>query len=192
MDETPYPRFIQAPAYGSPVSCQGWIVVVTPTTWTTWIGREIDVVPFHPTPTDKHPDNLSKIALFTGAAAPKASVTVVAVSLPETVALTGRGCGLGKRTSSDDIVSPPQRPSQSLVESVARTRTDRKFLCGGYNTSLKSTKVQGESVGEDEILTEDLTKTVDKFSLSLTNKDFKIVLEKPNGDIRGISPVDVW
>ena len=53
-------------------------------------------------------------------------------------------------------------------------RQGRKFLRGGYNESLKAAKVNGQSVGEYEILAEELAEAVDKFSLSLTNKDFQI------------------
>ena len=86
-----------------------------------------------------------------------------------------RGYALGKRTAPGDRVSPVARASQSLVEAVARVRAVRKILRGGYNASLKAAKVNGESVDEDEIL-EELSEEVDKFSLSLTNKDFQISL----------------
>ena len=66
-----------------------------------------------------------------------------------------------------DNVPPPPRPNQSLVEGVSRDRVGRKSLHGVYNAGLKTSKTKGESVVEDEILAEDLTETVDTFSLSL-------------------------
>jgi hypothetical protein len=68
------------------------------------------------------------------------------------------------------------RTSQSLVEVVVVARPGRKFLRGDYRATPKAARVNGESVGEDEILPEEFAETVDKFSLSLTNKDFRISL----------------
>ena len=138
--------------------------------------REGSTTPVQPTPKDKNPGNRPSPSFLTGAAEPRASALSVTVSLPESAVLTGQGCALGKRAAVVDIVSSPQDASQSLEESVSRSRVGRKFLLRGYKTTLKLAKANGESVGEDEILTEELTETVDKFSLSLTNKDFQTTL----------------
>ena len=106
----------------------------------------------------------------------KASTSAVDVSLHESAVFADRGYVLGKRTETGDIVSPPQRASKSLEEDVERARAGRKFLLGGYKTALTLAKVKRESVGEDEILSEELVETVDKFSLFLTKKDFQIDL----------------
>ena len=177
------PGFVQPPAYGSPVTWQGWSalrqepVLVAPTAGTGWtIGLGGSVVAVKSTPEDKNPGNPLKPALLVGAAASKAPSPAVVVSIHEATACVVRGCALGKRAAAGDGVPTLPRTSQSLAEVVAVARAGRKFLRGGYRAALKAAKVNGESVGEDEILAEELAEAVDKFSLSLTNKDFRIAL----------------
>ena len=174
---------IQPPVCGSPVAGQGWSalrqgpVAVAPTSWTGWNnGREGSVTPVQTTPVDKNPDNRPSPVSLAGVEVPRASEFAVAVSLFETVVLSGQGCDLGKWAETGDIVPPPQRASQTLEEVVARSRAGRKFLCGGYKSVLKLAKVKVESVVEDKILAEELSEAVDKYSLSLTNKDFQTTL----------------
>ena len=57
-----------------------------------------------------------------------------------------------------------------------------------HRTALKAAKERGESVGEDEILAEELADAVDKFSLSLTNKDFQIALGMTTAGFHSMGP----
>ena len=173
MVESPYIVLVQVPSYGSPVVWEGWSAIhqesvsVTPTVWRGWKNGRPDHL------TGQVPRKPTEVSPLCGG---ETSVPVAVVSLPETSDFANRAYALGKRTSVGDRVPPLPRDSQSLEETVARARAGRKFLIRGYNTSLKSAKVKEESVVEDEILPEELTEGVDKFSLSLTNKDFQISL----------------
>jgi hypothetical protein len=71
---------------------------------------------------------------------------------------------------------PLQRGSHSLAEAVARSREERKFSLRDYTAVLRVAKGKGEKVGGDEIANEGLAEAVDKFALSLTNKDYQMAL----------------
>jgi hypothetical protein len=172
--ESPYIGLIQVPTYGTTVEWEGWSVIhqesvsVTPTVWTGWKNGRPDHL------TGQVPRKPTEVSPPCGGGSAESICT-------RSLCLPPRGIGFReqsrKRTSVGDRVPPLPRDSQSLEETVARARAGRKFLIRGYNTSLKSTKVKEESVVEDEILPEELFEGVDKFSLSLTNKDFQIALD---------------
>jgi hypothetical protein len=69
---------------------------------------------------------------------------------------------------------PLQRGSHSLAEAVARSREERKFSPSDYTAALRVAKATGEKVGGDEIADKGLAEAVDKFALSLTNKDYQM------------------
>ena len=68
---------------------------------------------------------------------------------------------------------PPHRARKPLAEAATRARAGRKFLRGGYKGAMTLAKIKRESVGEDEILAEELAEAGDKVPLFLTNKDFQ-------------------
>ena len=201
--ESQNPGHVQPPAYGSPVAWQGWSALrqepgpVAPTAWTGWtLGLGSSGVAIQSTPEDRNPGNPLKPALLEGAAAPTAPSPAVAVSIHEAAACVVREGALGKRAVADERVPSLSRAGEwptrgkdgTLAEAVARARAGRKFLRVGYNAALKAAKERGESVGEDEILAEELADAVDKFSLSLTNKDFQIALGMTTAGFHSMGP----
>ena len=181
--ESPRPGLITAPGSGSPVAWQGWSAIrkepaaVAPAAWAGWTrGQEPAGVPAQPTPWHLHLIDPPKPAFLTGVAALEASAPAVAVTLCEAAAAVGQRSALGKRAAVHDSMLPLQRGSHSLAEAVARSREERKFSPSDYTAALRVAKATGEKVGGDEIADEGLAEAVDKFALSLTNKDYQMAL----------------
>jgi hypothetical protein len=90
-----------------------------------------------------------------------------------------------------DNAPPPLKVSLSLEEAVERARVERRFTRGDYTAALKVTKANGEKVDSLEIDGEGVTETVDKFALTLTNKDYQMALGMSTEAFYGMD-TDSW
>jgi hypothetical protein len=192
--ENPRPGLITSPGYGSPVLWQGWSVIHqepaagAPATWEGWTrGQEPAGVPAQPTPSDEHLSDPPKPAFLAGVAALEASTPAVSVPLFESVAAVRQRSDLGKRTEARYSMLPLQKGSHSLAEAVARSREERKFSLVDYTAVLRVVKTKGEKFVEDEIADEGLSEAVDKFALSLTNKDYQMALGMSTEEFYGMN-----
>ena len=176
---------IQAPGYVSPVAWQGWSrgqetllpAAVESAAWAGWSkGQEILAAPAEPALVDKSLGNPPGPAPIAAAIVPRVAAPAGAASLNEAEPVVGQEGALGKRVAASGSAPLSQQASRQLEEAVARAREQRKFTRGGFTAALKVAKAKGEKVGSLEVDSEGLAEAVDKFALSLTNKDYQMAL----------------